>query len=73
MPSGLSARTSSAEVSAGTTVTRQPDMHQAAQNVALDAVIVGHHVMLRLGGVADEVGGRAGLDRRGPFVALAGW
>ena len=43
-PSGLSASTSSAEVSAGTTVTRQPDVHQAAQDVALDAEIVGDHV-----------------------------
>ena len=73
MPSGLSARTSSAEVSDGTTVTRQPDVNQAPQNVALDAVIISHYMMCRLRGAAGEVGGRARLHRRGPFVALAAW
>ena len=69
-PSGLSASTSSAEVSAGTTVTRQPDVHQPAQNVLLDAEIVGDHVKRGSARAADQIGGRAGFDRLGPFVAL---
>ncbi len=32
---------------AGTTVTRQPRVRQHAQDVALDAVVVGHHMALR--------------------------
>ncbi len=40
-PSGFSARISSAEVVAGTTVTAQPQIAEQPQNVALDAVIDG--------------------------------
>ena len=48
MPSGLSARISAAEVCAGTTVTRQPIAGELAQDVALDAVVDGDDVELRI-------------------------
>ncbi len=48
-PSGFSASTSSAVVTAGTTRHAAAHVHQPAENVALDAEVVGHHVEPRLG------------------------
>ena len=49
------------------------DLHQAAQDVVLDAEIVGHHVVARLG-AARRPGRRASrLHGLGPLVALRRW
>ena len=46
MPSGLRAKTSSAGVSAGTTVTRQPNPSELAKGIRLDAEVVADDVIL---------------------------
>ena len=45
-------------------------LHQAAQDVELDAVIVGNDVVLRGGHARDGFRWRAGVHGAGPFVAL---
>src|SRR5258708_15410090 len=44
-------------------------VNQAAEDVALDAIVVGDYVILRLSSSADEVGWRTRLDGGSPFVA----
>ena len=66
---GLSARARPRrDVAAGTTVTRQPDWHQAPEDVALDSVIIGDHVVPGRGRRRNQFGGRAGFRRLGPLV-----
>jgi hypothetical protein len=48
IPSGLSASTSSAVVFAGTTVTFAPNRAQVAQDVFLDAEIVGDNIDIQI-------------------------
>src|SRR5471030_2597333 len=45
-------------------------LHQAAQNVVLDAVIVGHYVVFGFGRPAHQFRRRAGIHGLGPFIAF---
>ena len=70
MPSGFSASAASAVVFAGTTVTLQPAVDQAAQDVALGAVVEGDDVEVasarRAAAVARIERGHAPLRRATP-------
>ena len=46
---------------------------EAAQDVVLDAEIISDDVIAGFAAAADEVGGGAGLDGCGPFVAVRRW
>ena len=70
MPSGLSARTSSAEVSAGHDRYVAARVNEAAQNVVLDAEIVGDHVKRGSAARRATSDGEQGSTGCGPVVAL---
>ena len=72
-PSGLSASTSSAEVPRGNHRDAAAHLHQPPQNVALDAVIVGHHVAARLGGRRDAVRMASRRPPACPTRSCAAW
>ena len=57
-------------VVAGTTVTLQPSRRQAAQDVALEAIVDGHHVQIRR--LLPTIALAPGPARLVPGVALAG-
>ena len=67
---GLERQTSSAEVSDGHHGDAAAGVHEAAEDVVLDAVIVGDHVVAGLGLAPDLIGRRARFDGFGPLVAF---
>ena len=70
MPSGFRASTSSAEVSAGTTVTRQASRVKHAQNVVLDAEVVSHYMKIGLGHPGSRLPATRHRHRNSPVVAV---